>query len=279
MQSRYGRGRAGAGSSLRSAFTLIELLVVIAIIAILAAMLMPALRQARAIAVQTVCGNRLKQVGLGYRMYLNECNGLIPPYYWSAWDQTVCGALYPYLGLRVQYVQSGYDTGNPSTTYEVLERMFTCPASTVQRGNGTRWWTVYSHYGYNEWMLFNGSSGRPWRYGGPGCDWTTSYGNHACTVMREGWLKKPSEQIVFIDAWYWPIGVVDGYAQRGGLRLYTLGRLCPRHRRYCNALYFDGHVKASDIEWLWRTNRLRSPWYCNSPYEDTGTTPWPYWKP
>ena len=66
-------------SEINRAFTLIELLVVIAIIAILAAMLLPALSGAKATSLSVSCLNNLKQLQAGYLMYVHENNDRLPP--------------------------------------------------------------------------------------------------------------------------------------------------------------------------------------------------------
>ena len=78
MNVKRGRAPYGACNNCCKQFTLIELLVVIAIIAILAAMLLPALQSARERGKEAACVSNQKQMGQALMQYTSDMDGFLP---------------------------------------------------------------------------------------------------------------------------------------------------------------------------------------------------------
>ena len=219
---------------MKKGFTLIELLVVIAIIAILAAMLMPALGTAREAARKATCQSNERNVSIGVVMYKNANEGLYPRNgFLYVWHQL--GALYP------KYV------GSPG--------MFDCPGDAGDETFATVWypgdppyyWMVDSDYAFDgvhrmKWKDCDGAQPSP-----KPSDYRTMRMTDAYPLLAVLYGEIPTQQDIGTgtglgvdvsvgttctqaDAagtspWHWPIDK------------------SPNHADGSNAMFYDGHIE------------------------------------
>ncbi|MGE3803589.1 MAG: DUF1559 domain-containing protein [Gemmataceae bacterium] len=166
----------------RQGFTLIELLVVMAILAVLIALLLPAIQKIRDTAARTRCMNNLRQIGLAMQAYHNKY-GYFPPgldststqYRYLSW----MGRLLPFIDQEPlwQQTQAAYKvtsnpwTNPPHTAFSTVLPLLFCAADTRQHkaewGDPIQGWIYAAYTGYlgvsgldlnnNTGVLFNKS--------------------------------------------------------------------------------------------------------------------------
>ena len=131
----------------RRIFTLVELLVVIAIIAILAALLLPALNSARDTAKGIICLSNLKQINVGMSGYGDDWGGLASPASWVPYENGVPSSAGTVWATKVsEYV--GVGVKRCFSFKEVKEGVWKCPASGLANPAIT-WNGQYSTYCMN----------------------------------------------------------------------------------------------------------------------------------
>ena len=118
-------------------FTLIELLIVIAIIAILAAMLLPALQSARRTAKMAQCTSNCKQFAQSNHLYAASYNAYVTPIAWGDGVNIWPAILWNQIGGAAEMPYSNYTSGSDKWANAVkTTHLFECPADEAAKGVG-----------------------------------------------------------------------------------------------------------------------------------------------
>jgi prepilin-type N-terminal cleavage/methylation domain-containing protein len=253
-------------------FTLIELLVVIAIIAILAALLLPALGRAKEKAQITQCVSNLRQIGLGIKFYMDDNRSTFPLWATGPWPpaqnfQAYFLALGGNDALADNYFMAAA-TNRPLYAYLKPSNVFRCPADKGQEESDT-----FSTVGFN-------GTWKPSDFESLGCSYHYNgafWGNQTLEPLddeymlsgkKEGYVTSPSRMILMHEPpAFWYANYYHWHNLRGPSTV-TPEMLAADGQKFISPILFvDGRAGSFDF-----THALKD----NSDYPMEPTKDW-YW--